>query len=55
MKEYSTTSAGVTTLGVLGTAIAVQISFHLTDNIWWTILHGLLGWFYVVYRCIVGY
>ncbi len=36
----------------LGSLIAVIISWHHWHNIWWLILHGLLGWLYVIYYLI---
>ena len=37
----------------MGDAIAVNMSFRLTTNIWYIILHGWLGWVYVIYRAAV--
>ncbi|NOY43516.1 MAG: hypothetical protein GXP26_16980 [Planctomycetes bacterium] len=33
----------------LGAAIAVVCSWHRSRSIIWTIIHGTLGWFYVIY------
>lgn len=33
----------------IGSAIAVAISWSLYHSIGWAILHGLFGWFYVIY------
>ena len=33
----------------LGGAIAVTISWSLNHSIGWCILHGIFGWFYVIY------
>ncbi|WP_197489846.1 hypothetical protein [Erythrobacter neustonensis] len=33
----------------LGSAIAVAISWSLHSSIVWAIVHGFLGWIYVVY------
>lgn len=41
-------------LGLIGMAIAVQISWGLNHSIGWAAWHGWLGWFYVVYRYFVG-
>ena len=30
-------------------ALAMSVSFALNKSIGWAIIHGLLGWFYVVY------
>ena len=43
----------VTNAGIgLGSAIAVAISWSLNKSILWAILHGFLGWFYVVYHAL---
>ncbi len=38
----------------LGTIIAVVISWSRNKSILWVIIHGLLGWLYVIYALIVG-
>ncbi len=38
----------------LGTIIAVVISWNRNKSILWAIIHGLLGWLYVIYALIVG-
>jgi hypothetical protein len=38
----------------LGSIIAVVISFSCNHSILWAILHGIFGWFYVIYRAIIG-
>ncbi len=38
----------------LGTIIAVVISWSRNKSILWAILHGILGWFYIIYAIIVG-
>ncbi len=37
----------------LGTIIAVVVSWSRNKSILWAILHGLLGWIYVIYALIV--
>jgi len=32
-----------------GSALAMAISFTLNKSIFWAIIHGILGWIYVVY------
>lgn len=49
-----TKSAGIGAITAIGVAIAVQISWGLNHSIGWAAWHGFLGWFYVVYRWIVG-
>ena len=36
----------------LGGALAIAISFTLNKSILWAILHGIFGWFYVIYVAI---
>ena len=36
----------------LGSALAVAISWSLHKSILWAIIHGLLGWIYVVYYAV---
>jgi hypothetical protein len=33
----------------LGTVIAVALSYNVNHDIFWAIVHGIFGWFYVVY------
>ena len=37
----------------LGTIIAVAISWTRNKSILWAIVHGILGWLYVIYAIIV--
>lgn len=36
----------------LGTIIAVVISWHRNKSILWAIIHGLLGWLYIIYALL---
>ena len=36
----------------LGSIIAVAISYYKWHSIIWAIIHGILGWIYVVYYVI---
>lgn len=47
MNEKST-SAGIG----FGCALAIVISWTSWHSIWWAIIHGVLGWVYVVYYAI---
>jgi hypothetical protein len=43
----------VTTAGIsFGTALAVTISWSVNHSILWAIIHGFLGWFYVILYAI---
>lgn len=35
--------------GRLFTVIAVLVSWSINQSIWWTIVHGSLGWIYLIY------
>ncbi len=35
-----------------GSALAITISWSANKSILWAILHGLFGWFYVIYYAI---
>ena len=37
----------------LGTIIAVVISWSRNKSVLWAIIHGILGWLYVIYALIV--
>ncbi|MDQ6843946.1 MAG: hypothetical protein M3Z92_06285 [Bacteroidota bacterium] len=37
----------------LGTIIAVVISWSRNKSILWAIIHGILGWLYVIYALLV--
>ena len=50
MDKCSVTYSGVG----LGSIIAVVVSWSINHSIGWAILHGMISWFYVVYRLIVG-
>lgn len=36
----------------IGTIIAVVLSYSINKSILWAILHGIFGWFYVIYFAI---
>lgn len=38
---------------VFGCALAMILSYTLNHSILWAILHGIFGWFYVIYFAIV--
>jgi hypothetical protein len=46
MTDTSTTIKG----GIgFGSALAITISWSLHKSLLWAIIHGLLGWIYVIY------
>lgn len=36
-----------------GNALAIAISWSINKSILWAILHGIFGWFYVIYYAII--
>lgn len=38
----------------LGAAIAVVLSWDQWHSVWWAFIHGVLGWFYVLYYIFSG-
>jgi len=40
-------------LSAMGTVLAMIVSWAKHTSIIWAILHGLCGWFYVIYYAIV--
>ena len=37
-----------------GTVLAIAISWNVNQSILWAIIHGIFGWFYVVYFALFG-
>ena len=37
-----------------GTVLAIAISWNVNQSILWAIIHGILGWIYVVYFALFG-
>ena len=38
--------------GYFGAALAMILSYTRSESILWAIIHGILNWFYVIYRII---
>jgi len=36
----------------MGSALAIAISWSVHQSILWAMLHGLFGWFYVIYYAL---
>ncbi|MEK3975525.1 hypothetical protein [Psychrobacillus sp. FSL K6-1267] len=47
-KENTVTSSGIG----FGVVLAIVISWSVNESILWAILHGIFGWFYVIYYAI---
>ncbi|OMP32353.1 hypothetical protein [Mangrovimonas sp. DI 80] len=41
-----------TGVGILGTILAIVVSWERNKSILWAIFHGIFGWFYVIYFAI---
>ena len=52
LKENTTVEKSIDTGAALGTALAVVLSYIKWKSIGWAILHGILGWVYVIYFAI---
>jgi hypothetical protein len=37
----------------LGAVIAIALSWDLHHSLFWAIVHGLLGWLYVIYYVLI--
>ena len=37
---------------ILGTVLAVLVSWHLNHDVVWAIIHGFFSWWYLVYYAI---
>lgn len=40
---------------VFGSALSMILSYAQNSSIFWAILHGIISWFYVIYRVIFLY
>jgi hypothetical protein len=45
MEKQTVVSSGIS----MGTALAIVISWSLEPSVLWAIIHGIFGWFYVLY------
>ena len=50
INKSTTASTGIS----LGAAIAVSISWSMYEDVLWAIIHGILGWFYVLYYVFIN-
>jgi hypothetical protein len=56
MSANSSRGKGAAKIGVgFGTALAITISWTANKSILWVIVHGILGWIYVIYYLIRYY
>ena len=56
MSETSSRKKDAAKVGVgFGTALAITISWTANHSILWVIIHGILGWIYVIYYLIRYY
>lgn len=54
MTEQNYTKSVVKTGVGFGSALAMVISFTINRSIIWAVIHGLMGWIYVIYRALIG-
>ncbi len=54
MKGYIYRESIVKTGIGFGSALAMVISFTVNRSIFWAIIHGIMGWLYVIYRLLAG-
>ncbi len=40
---------------IFGSALAIVLSYTQNSSILWAIIHGIISWFYVIYRIILLY
>lgn len=53
MTDTTSRSRDAAKVGVgMGSALAITISWSANKSILWAILHGVLGWVYVVYYAV---
>ncbi len=53
MAEQRLRSGEVVKTGIsFGSALAVAISWSVNNSILWAIIHGIFGWFYVIYYAV---
>jgi hypothetical protein len=50
--DYYTRPVYIAPVG-LGTIVAVVVSWSRNKSILWAIIHGILGWLYVIYALLV--
>jgi hypothetical protein len=44
---------GVAKAGIgFGTALAIAISWSMNKSLLWALIHGILGWIYVIYYAL---
>jgi hypothetical protein len=42
----------VVTAASFGSVLALVMSWSRNHSVFWAVVHGWLGWFYVVYYCV---
>ncbi|MFB3777517.1 MAG: hypothetical protein ACE141_07890 [Bryobacteraceae bacterium] len=47
--QHEAAKSGIT----FGSALAIAISWSVNKSIVWAIIHGLLGWVYVIYFALL--
>jgi hypothetical protein len=52
IKKVKYANSGCKGFWIFGSALAMIISYAKSSSILWAILHGILSWFYVLYRAM---
>lgn len=50
-RQETASPGGVNIVAVIGTVAAMWCSWQLGNGVGWILLHGLFGWFYLLYLC----
>ncbi len=48
-RRFSVRVEGVKYGASFGSALAMAISYDVNHSVAWAVLHGIFGWFYVIY------
>jgi len=51
MSTNTQSSGGSAGVG-FGAVIAIILSWSINHSVWWCLLHGFFGWFYILYLCM---
>ena len=53
MAERRVNGGNVVSTGIgFGSALAITISWSLHKSLLWAVIHGIFGWFYVIYYAL---
>lgn len=49
MNSEANTNANANIGFGIGSMIAVCLSWSINQSVWWALIHGIFGWFYIFY------